>query len=191
MHNADTIKQIIETRRSVYPSAYNDQPITPTEIAQVLEAAHWAPTHKRTEPWRFVVLHKPESRALLGLHMAEHYEQNTTADAFSDMKYQKSIKNTAAAGCIIAIILHRDLQKRLPEWEEMCAVACAVQNMWLTCTALSIGAYWSTHGSIATANQILQLAENERCIGYFFMGHTDTMVVAGTRTDLKYKVREI
>jgi hypothetical protein len=26
-------------------------------------------------------------------------------------------------------------EKEMPEWEEMCAVACAVQNLWLAATA--------------------------------------------------------
>jgi nitroreductase len=189
MTKAETLQKIIQERRSVYPSSYSETPIAQHEIEQVLAAANWAPTHKRTEPWRFVVLHNPESRALLGQHMAQYYQENTPPEAFSEAKYQKSLKNTAAAGCIIAIILHRDPQERLPEWEEMCAVACAVQNMWLTCTSLELGAYWSSHGSIKTVGPLLQLADNERCMGYLFMGHTDMALPAGTRTDVESKVR--
>jgi hypothetical protein len=29
---------------------------SPRSINQILEAGNWAPTHKLTEPWRFVVL---------------------------------------------------------------------------------------------------------------------------------------
>lgn len=45
--------------------------------------------------------------------------------AFSKVAYMIPIcmKRRAMAG------------KEMPEWEEMCAVACAVQNMWLTMTA--------------------------------------------------------
>lgn len=31
-----------------------------------------------------------------------------------------------------------------PEWEEMCAVACAVQNMYLMATSLGVAGYWSS-----------------------------------------------
>ena len=31
------------------------EPIDLTLIAQILEAANWAPSHGKTEPWRFVV----------------------------------------------------------------------------------------------------------------------------------------
>ena len=36
--------------------------------------------------------------------------------------------------------------KRLPEWEEICAVAMSVQNMHLMLTSLSqVGGFWSSH----------------------------------------------
>jgi nitroreductase len=180
---------LIKQRRAVYPSAYSDQPITKTEIETVLESANWAPTHKRTEPWRFVIMHSHEDRAKLGNHMAEYYKLQVSEEEFAEGKYQKPIKNCALSGCIIAIILHRDPQERLPEWEELCAVACAVQNIWLSCTALQIGGYWSTHGSINTAQKLLQLADNERCVGYFFMGHLGLPLPIGTRGDMAQKVK--
>lgn len=32
------------------------------EVEQILEAANWAPTHGKTEPWRFAVLSSPEAQ---------------------------------------------------------------------------------------------------------------------------------
>ena len=36
-------------------------------IEQLLEAANWAPTHGRTEPWKFVVLGRAQQEELLDL----------------------------------------------------------------------------------------------------------------------------
>ncbi|MEX2349402.1 MAG: nitroreductase family protein, partial [Flavobacteriaceae bacterium] len=47
---------IIKNRRAVFPVQYNQTPVTKEQILQVLDAANWAPTHKRTEPWRFKVM---------------------------------------------------------------------------------------------------------------------------------------
>ena len=46
---------IIKNRRSVMPYQYNDVPIKEDDLFKILEAANWAPTHKKTEPWRFKV----------------------------------------------------------------------------------------------------------------------------------------
>jgi nitroreductase len=59
---------------------------------------------------------------------------------------------------------------KVPEWEEIAATAMAVQNMYLTCTAHSVGCYWGTPGFMFQMKDFLQLEENERCYGFFFMG---------------------
>jgi hypothetical protein len=46
----------IRRRRSVFPQHYTGETVPPASIAAMLEAADWAPSHGRTEPWRFVVL---------------------------------------------------------------------------------------------------------------------------------------
>ena len=49
------VSALIRRRRSVFPKMYNDLPIADELIAEVLENANWAPTHRLTEPWRFMV----------------------------------------------------------------------------------------------------------------------------------------
>ncbi|HLY71921.1 MAG TPA: nitroreductase family protein, partial [Puia sp.] len=47
---------LFQKRRSVFPEQYVAGKKIPDEIVmQLLENANWAPTHKLTEPWRFVV----------------------------------------------------------------------------------------------------------------------------------------
>ena len=47
---------------------------------------------------------------------------------------------------IIAVGMKRDEKKSVPEVEEIGAVFCAIQNMYLTATAYGVGAYLSTGG---------------------------------------------
>ena len=74
-------------------------------------------------------------------------EQRAEAsDTFEDSKYQKLKTKPVLASYIIAIGMKRDEEKRIPEMEEIAAVSCAVQNMYLTATAYGVGCYWSTGG---------------------------------------------
>ncbi|MDW5288619.1 nitroreductase [Formosa sp. PL04] len=164
------LKDIIENRRSVFPDQYNSKPISKETIQQLLDASNWAPTHKRTEPWRFKVLHG-ESQADLGLFLAEKFK--ATTDKFSDFKYNKLKKNPKKAGAIIAICLARDPEESIPEWEEISATAMAVQNMWLTATSLGLGSYWSSPGLISNMNDFFNLKPNEKCLGFFYLGYFD------------------
>tara|TARA_R110002072_G_scaffold151503_3_gene300880 strand:+ start:9157 stop:9714 length:558 start_codon:yes stop_codon:yes gene_type:complete len=172
------IIDIIKRRRAVFPAQYNQNSITKNEILQVLEAANWAPTHKRTEPWRFKVLQE-ESLVKLGHFLAEKYK--TTTDNYSDFQYNKLRENPTKASCIIAICMQRDPKESLPEWEEVAATAMAVQNMWLVCTEMNIGAYWSSPGLIKHMHEFFDFAPGEKCLGFFYMGNYDEPLPEGFR----------
>jgi len=152
------------------PNQYNDRVILKDDIIKILKAANWAPTHKRTEPWRFKVL-TGKKKEELGLFLANKFK--STASSFSEFKFEKIKNNANKANVIIAICMQRDVKQTLPEWEEIAAVAMSVQNMWLMATELEIGAYWSSPNLILHANEFFDLEENEICLGFFYMGHYD------------------
>lgn len=172
------IAETIKNRRAVFHSQYNDKSISREEVLTLLEAANWAPTHKRTEPWRFKVFHGA-SQADLGKFMAETYK-NTT-EKFSENTYKKFNENPVKAKCVIAICFQRDPKESLPEWEEIAATSMAVQNMWLTASEMKIGAYWSSPGIIKYMDQFIDLNEGERCLGLFYMGKYDGDLPEGSR----------
>lgn len=173
------LAEIIKNRRAIYPDAYTTQPISKIEIEQLLEAANWAPTHKRTEPWRFKVFHSEVSRTALSQFLGRAYVKSVEKP--SDFKQKKMEQKALQSGCVIAICMQRDLEERIPEWEEIAAVAMAVQNMWLTAHQLEIGAYWSSPALIQYFGEHLSLADGERCLGFFYMGKYQAELPEGTR----------
>ncbi|GGD90523.1 nitroreductase family protein [Planktosalinus lacus] len=180
------IYNTIKNRRAVFPVQYNQEPITKKEIQHIIEAANWAPTHKRTEPWRFKVL-QGESLNKLGNFLAEKYK--ATSEKFSEFHFKKLKENPTKASCIIAICMQRDPKESLPEWEEVAATAMAVQNMWLTCTEMNIGAYWSSPGLIRYLHEFFDFAQGEKCLGFFYMGKFDEQLSEGTRQPIEDKTQ--
>ena len=172
------ILETIKNRRAVFPAQYNTEPISKQEILTILEAANWAPTHKRTEPWRFKVFHG-EAQASLGEFMAETYKK-TTAN-FSEFTYDKFLNNPVKSGCVFAICMQRDPKESIPEWEEVAATAMAVQNMWLTAHEMKIGAYWASPGVIKHMDKFVKMEDGESCLGLFYMGKYDDELIEGTR----------
>lgn len=178
------IFDLIKKRRSIFPVQYNDKPMAKTDIEKVLEAANWAPTHKKTEPWRFRVM-QGEIQEKLGLFLSLKYLE--TDPSPKEFKAKKLIENPKLAGAVIAICMQRDSMKSVPEWEEIAAVAMAVQNMWLACTELGIGAYWSSPGLIKYMGEFFDMNENEACLGFFYMGHYDGEIPDSARTPIENK----
>ena len=48
MKSKTNLLKLIKSRRSIMPYQYNDLTVSDEEINLILEAANWAPTHKKT-----------------------------------------------------------------------------------------------------------------------------------------------
>lgn len=163
---------LIRSRRSVFPRDYTGEKIEDAIIYQMLENANWAPTHKYTEPWRFVV-YSGEGRKRLASLQAEVYKVVTQADGtFKEERYLNLQKKPLESSHIILVYMKRDGKKSVPEVEEMGAVFCAIQNIYLTATAYGIGCYLSTGGItyFDEAKAAFGLMPEDRIIGFLHMG---------------------
>lgn len=183
------LSSVIQRRRSIFPPSYTQEEIPEALINQVLESANYAPTHKLTQPWRFIVF-RNEGKRKLGEELARLYKQETPEAQFLQKKYESIVEKAVQSSCVIVLNaqLHPDI---LPEWEEIAAFACAVQNMALTAEALKIGAYWSSPGTISQLNDYLKLKPNEKCFGLFYMGFHNEEPRLPKRTPMAEKVRWI
>lgn len=181
----------IRHRRSVFPAQYTGEPVERENIEQLLELANWAPTHKKTQPWRFKVI-IGDALKRLSDYMVEYYDENTPLEVVSEIKRNKMRKNPLKAGAIIAVIMARDEQQRVSEWEELAAVSCAVQNMWIAASALGLGSFWSTPPAALNANDFLDLDNNERSLGFFYLGKiSDTDIPDSERDPVAEKTEWI
>lgn len=189
MNKIEIVNEVIRSRRSIFPPMYSGEEVSESVMWEILENANWAPTHKMTEPWRFVVIPQAKIPEFCEFG-AEWYKKYTPGEKFSEMKLKKIRTKPLKASHIIAICMKRDEEKRVPQWEEEAAVACAVQNMYLTVTAMSLGGYWSTPGYALVADEFLQLEEKEKCLGLFYIGvPRDGLMLTGKRGDIKLKTR--
>lgn len=182
--------ELIRKRRAIFPSTFNKKPIERRVIEEILENANCAPTHRLTEPWRFKVF-VGEGLERLSKYLGDFYKSNTPEDQFSEVKHKKTLEKPLRSACVIAICMQRDPEGRVPEWEEIAAVACAVENMWLSCTAHDIGCYWSTPEAALKAEDFLNLKEGERCLGLFYMGYHDMESLPGKRRPVEEKTEWI
>ena len=167
MEKAEILKEIIESRRSIFPKDYTGEEIEQKILDEILRSATFAPNHKRTKPWRFKIF-KGEEKSRLGEKLAEIYKNTVAPQHFLEKKYLNISEKATKANVIVTISVN--FSGLLPEWEEIAATAMAVQNMYLTCTAHGIGSYWSSPGMIKHLDDFLSLEENQKCYGLFYMG---------------------
>jgi len=163
---------LIRRRRTIKPRDMSEKPVEPKTLAAILENGNWAPTHGMTEPWRFFVF-SGEGRQRLADFCASLYEKTTPEDQVRPDKLEKLKTQPLAAPVVIAIGMKRQEIEKIPEVEEIEAVACAVQNMHLTASALGMAAFWSTPPITYTDEMREWLGledERDRCLGFFYLG---------------------
>jgi nitroreductase len=188
--NTETIDKVIEGRRSVYQQQYSGERVDDAIVRKILSNANWAPTHKLTEPWRFTVF-TGDGLKKLASFQAELYKKVTTANAtFKEDRYQNLLTKPMLSSHIIAVGMKRDEKKSVPEIEEIGAVFCAIENMYLTATAYGVGCYLSTGGVtyFDEAKEFFGLGTEDRLIGFFNLGMPRIDVPSGKRKPIENKV---
>lgn len=191
--NIDQFNELIHKRRSVYTKDFSGEKVDDAIVKQMLINATWAPTHKLTEPWRFVVFTGDGLKKLADFQ-SELYKTVTQAkNSFDEKKYERLKKKPLECSHVIAIGMKRDEKKSLPEWEEMGAVFCAVENMYLTATAYGIGCYLSTGGitNFEEAKEFFGLGNEDRLLGFIHIGMPKGNVTEGKRKSIDEKVKWI
>jgi nitroreductase len=158
----------IKHRRSVYPHQFQDNLVNDEDIKKLLELANWAPTHRKTEPWRFKVI-SGDFKDKAGEFFKKVYLETTEKP--KTFKAKKIVEKFKQSSHIIAVCMQRDPKQSVPEWEEIAATAMAVQNMWIGSAALNIGMYWSTPSYKDKLSELIHLNEGEQCLGFLYCGY--------------------
>jgi len=182
------IIKLIKNRRATPPRFLAKKEISKETILEILEGANWAPNHKKTEPWRFKV-YTGESKQKLsdeiyGL-LNQKLEEGIEINPQKVEKLKGIIERVPVA---ISIIMERDIAERIPEWEEIAAVSMAVQNMWLTTTAMGLGGFWATPKFLPLIQDVLDLKPRQKALGFFYVGEIAMDYPSPGRGDIAAKV---
>jgi coenzyme F420-0:L-glutamate ligase/coenzyme F420-1:gamma-L-glutamate ligase len=146
------LHRLLSTRRSI--RRYQEQPVTPAVLEQVLTAATWAPSAHNRQPWRFAVVTEAEDRARLAAAMGARLRADRLADGDPaeavEADAARSQTRLTGAPVVVAVCLTLAEMDRYPDArranaEYLMAVqstAMAVQNLLLAAHAEGLGACW-------------------------------------------------
>lgn len=154
------------------PENFSGRKVHQEIVSNVLNNAIWAPSHGLTQPWRFKVF-MDDGLKRLSRDLPDFYKRHTPEAKFSEAKWERFRERPLQCSVMIFVCMERDPNGLIAEIEEVEAVACAIQNMHLTCTAYGLGGFWSSPGFIYTDDmrRYLGLAEGGKCLGIFYMGY--------------------
>lgn len=189
--SAEEVECLIKTRRTIQPADYDRERCVPKHVVEkLLESANWAPTHGKTQPWRFIIISDKQKLLELGEKDAELYKKLTPADKFKPKRFEKKKAIKAQSDYIIAICMDRQVSEAIPEVEEIMAIACAMQNVHLHATALGVGCYWHSDPSINSKEMIEFLGfkgNKPQCLGLYSIGYNTKKHPKGYRGEIQEK----
>lgn len=183
---AATVLDVIQRRRTVDLSKVRPDPIPQDVLEAILTAGIWAPTHGRSEPWRFTVF-TGEARGRLGEVFAQAYAAGSAPDRESPEALDGQRARPWKASAWISLELHVPPTSKFPEWEEQAALACAAQNMLLAATSFGLVGKWAS-GLVMLSPVTAQALGAPKLLGFIYLGYPSEDAPAGKRTPLAEKV---
>lgn len=185
----EIIADIIRSRRSIKPVKMNGKKIPDEKVNELLQLANWAPTHGRTEPWRFIVYSGEKVKEFCRRH-AELYKSHTPREKFEQTNYDKQLHNGDLASHIIIAIMQKGGSPKIPVLEEIAATAISIQNILLGATAAGIASFLSTGGMThhSAMKNFLLLREEDIVMGILYLGYSDERVEGKRQTEIDDKV---
>ena len=168
----------IRTRRAI--KQYADEPLPKEWIEELLDAAHWAPNHQLTHPWRFNVFSGEGREKLV------EARQNAVRMAAEKKGEQASEQDLdfARAKCFSApvLIIVSQVQSDNPITAQEDYAACwtAIENLLVAATARGLASYPSTGAWVDqnTLGPVIGLPENEKPVACIFLGYSDAPTAA-------------
>lgn len=148
----DAFWRTIFGRRSI--RRYRPDPVPREVIERVLTAAIWAPSAHNRQPWRFVVITRPEVKQRLAEAMGQRWRRDLSREGWDEEAIRAKVARshqrltqppTLILGCLTMADMDAYDEPRLQEAERIMAVqslALALGNLMLAAHHEGLGSCW-------------------------------------------------
>ncbi len=168
--NTET-EQTILSRRSV--RSFNGKIVNDDKIDRILKAAMAAPSARKYDPWRFIIL------------------KNSIEEA-AKFCANGEVLRSAGNGILVYGNLNKTYDKEIGFMLQDCSAA--IQNMLLSATALKIASCWMgiypRENRIEGLQKLFNLSETEIPVGIVSLGYCDNWPAEETRYNSSFVRRE-
>ena len=175
----EALRRVVGARRDI--RRYRPDPVPEHLLRAVLEAGHAAPSVGHSQPWRFVVVTDPGTRAQAA-HLADRARLQQAAGLLPDraarmLDLKLEGLREAPVGVVVACdrrtpasgVLGRATFPDADLW----SCATAIENMWLTARTHGLGMGWVTLFEPDELAALLHLPEGVETLGWLCLGWPD------------------
>ena len=165
----DAIRMRRNTKR------FADREVESELVARIIEVATWAPNHRHTEPWRFVVLPKGSDARAKVAELVHDWTYENVKNPNPERRASSAAEIRDEVMAIPAMVYIYSIPGRDAEMtqENYAAACCAAQNMQLAAHALGLAVGWSTGRTCkcAAVHEVLGAEPEWMVVGAFSIGY--------------------
>jgi 5,6-dimethylbenzimidazole synthase len=169
--------ELLAWRRDV--RRFRTKALPPGTLERLIELACLAPSVGLSQPWRFVIVDDTQRRraVLEDFKCCNANALNAYEDNLASKYARLKLAGLEEAPCQLAVFAdatteqgHGLGRRTMPEMAEYSVVA-AIHTLWLAARAEGIGMGWVSILTPGRLNQILDVPESWRFLGYFCVGY--------------------
>lgn len=163
----------LKTRRSL--AQLKPDPVPRELIEQLLEAATWAPNHKKVEPWKFFVF-SGDSRQKLADAFIQNYQLDHPGASEEEFAGPgRKSANRVLRSPLVIVVTSESGANEIQTLENYGAVSAAVEHILLTAHALGLGAFWRTGEAAYTSprnaiKELIGASESTQIAAFLLIG---------------------
>jgi nitroreductase len=171
------LTDLIYQRRTI--AAFRPEPVPTDLLAELLEVAIYAPNHRLTQPWRFVLLDAETRLQYANLRRDLALQQGKNPQAI----YANFIQIPA----FIFVVMAQD-SDAVTRDEDYAATATLIQNLMLLATERGLGSKWSSFPTEPVFRAWLRLHDNETVVGVVHLGYPAIIPAIKTRVPARQRL---
>ena len=175
------MSQLIKERRSI--RKFKSDKVSNEILEELLEVTSWAPNHKMTEPWRFII-YKDEGSKVLANIMAKIVANSPKKKSPEEVRARfESIP------AHVIIVMNEDSNNFVME-EDYAATCALIQNFQLAAWERGLGVLWKADPFIALSQfrDGIGVKPGEKVVALLHVGYPEMTPKSIARTPISEKI---
>jgi len=173
----EALYRVIGSRRDV--RAFRRDPVPDDVLERILHAAHQAPSVGFMQPWNFIVIRDPATRARVKSIFLRENERAAENYAGDRADLYRSLKLEGLEDAPINLCVTCDRSRGGPHVlgrntiidTDLYSTCCAVQNLWLAARAEGVGVGWVSILDNDALRAVLGIPAHVEPVAYLCVGY--------------------
>jgi len=181
-HERAAFYRVIESRHDIH--AFRPDPIPEEVLLRMLGAAHHAPSVGLMQPWNFILIHDPATKARVHEVFLRENEAAASNYVGARAELYRTLELDGIQGAPVNLCVTCDRTRGGPQVlgrntiveTDLFSTCCAIENLWLSARVEGIGVGWVSILDNTELRAILGVPDHVVPVAYLCMGYAQRLL---------------